>query len=65
MIDKMHNVDMNLRKLKMNVTREMVDDLKNMGGFDVDIEKVLEELLKREEIKLRNKKIQKIIRKDL
>jgi len=61
MIDKMYNIDTNLRKLKIKVTQEMIDDLKNMNGLDYDIEKILEELLRREQIKLRNKKIQKII----
>jgi hypothetical protein len=61
MIDKMYNIDANLRKLKIKVTQEMIDDLKNMNGLDYDIEKILEELLRREQIKLRNKKIQKII----
>jgi hypothetical protein len=45
------------RKLNINVTSEMVEELKDIKGFDCDVEKELVKLLK---IKNRKKKLEKI-----
>ena len=45
---------MELRNINVKVTREMMEDLINYQGFGVDIEnKLTEELLRKDKIKLR------------
>lgn len=47
------------KKLNVNVTTEMIDELKQQHGFDynIDIEKELERIIK---IEFRKKKLEKI-----
>lgn len=53
-------VKMETLKINATITREMVEDLKGISGYDFDIEKELEELIRKEKIKLRRNKIEKI-----
>jgi len=53
-------VEVELRKLNVKVTREHIEDLRVHCGMDYDIEKHFEELLRKERVKERRRKIEKI-----
>jgi len=56
-------VKVGLRKLNVDVTIEHIQDLRSCYGMDYDIEKHFEELLRKERIKERRRKIEKITNK--
>ena len=53
-------IKMELRKININISREYIEDLRMVVGNDWDENKALEELLKREQLKIRKQKLDKI-----
>lgn len=45
------------KKLKMHISRDFIEDIKNIKGFDCDVEEELIKILKKE---FRKKKLKKI-----